>query len=213
MRHSGLTRMSLRALAVVRLDDLVALGVDGGLLVGLDLGRHRVAEWVAAALAVRGVLLELALGGFEALGLAAAGFVGRFERRVLGVVEVAPADRAGLRRGGGLLLGDERVVVGRGLRDGVVGRLRALGLAALLAARRRDARPRCLDRRCRADGYRLSPVAVAITLAYAATDEWHQTFVHGRHGSPWDWAIDAAGVGLAGLLVWRLAYSQPRSVA
>jgi VanZ family protein len=65
----------------------------------------------------------------------------------------------------------------------------------------------------RALGYRLSPVAVAITLLWAASDELHQTTVHGRHGSPWDWAIDAAGVGLAGLLVWRRAYSQPRSVA
>jgi VanZ family protein len=65
----------------------------------------------------------------------------------------------------------------------------------------------------RALRYRAAPVAVAITLAYAATDEIHQSFVHGRHGSPWDWAIDAAGVGLAGLVVWRLAYSQPRSVA
>jgi VanZ family protein len=65
----------------------------------------------------------------------------------------------------------------------------------------------------RALGYRLAPVAVAITLIYAASDELHQTTVHGRNGSPWDWAIDAAGVGLAGLLVWRRAYSQPRSVA
>ena len=55
--------------------------------------------------------------------------------------------------------------------------------------------------------------AFVIASAYAATDEFHQTFVTGRHGSPWDWAIDAAGVGLAGLLVWRRAYSQPRSVA
>ena len=43
--------------------------------------------------------------------------------------------------------------------------------------------------------------SIAITLAYAASDEFHQTFVEGRHGSPWDWAIDAAGVGLAGLAV------------
>ena len=43
--------------------------------------------------------------------------------------------------------------------------------------------------------------SIAITLLYAASDEWHQTFVEGRHGSPWDVAIDAAGVGLAGLLV------------
>ena len=53
----------------------------------------------------------------------------------------------------------------------------------------------------RALGYRHLGVSIAITLGYAATDEWHQTFVAGRHGSPWDWAIDAAGVGIAGLLV------------
>jgi VanZ family protein len=41
--------------------------------------------------------------------------------------------------------------------------------------------------------------AVAIALAYAATDEYHQTFVAGRHGSPVDWGIDAAGIALANL--------------
>ena len=55
--------------------------------------------------------------------------------------------------------------------------------------------------------------AIAITLLYAISDEYHQTFVHGRHGSPIDVAIDMAGVALAVLLVRRLAYSQPRSVA
>jgi len=39
--------------------------------------------------------------------------------------------------------------------------------------------------------------AAAITLAYAATDEWHQSFVEGRHGTPVDVLIDAAGVALA----------------
>ena len=41
--------------------------------------------------------------------------------------------------------------------------------------------------------------AFAMTVAYAGTDELHQTFVRGRHGSPVDVAIDAAGalVGLA----------------
>jgi VanZ family protein len=43
--------------------------------------------------------------------------------------------------------------------------------------------------------------AVAITLAYAATDEIHQTFVTGRHGTPVDVLIDAAGVALAILAV------------
>ena len=54
--------------------------------------------------------------------------------------------------------------------------------------------------------------AVAIALAYAASDEFHQTFVEGRSGSPVDVAIDAVGVGLA-LLLARRRYSQPRSVA
>ena len=39
--------------------------------------------------------------------------------------------------------------------------------------------------------------AVAITLAYAASDEFHQSFVEGRHGSPVDVLIDAAGIGIA----------------
>ena len=34
---------------------------------------------------------------------------------------------------------------------------------------------------------------VAITLAYVVTDEFHQTFVEGRHGTPVDVLIDAAG--------------------
>jgi VanZ family protein len=40
-------------------------------------------------------------------------------------------------------------------------------------------------------------VAFAIASAYAATDELHQTFVHGRHGTPVDWLIDTAGAALA----------------
>jgi VanZ family protein len=58
----------------------------------------------------------------------------------------------------------------------------------------------------RAFRYRSPWAAAAIALAYAATDEWHQTFVKGRHGSPVDWAIDAAGVAVAwGLLRARAA--------
>ena len=47
--------------------------------------------------------------------------------------------------------------------------------------------------------------AVVITLAYAALDEWHQTWVEGRVGAFSDWAIDAAGAGVAAALViaWR----------
>jgi VanZ family protein len=64
----------------------------------------------------------------------------------------------------------------------------------------------------RALGYGHPGPAIAIALLWAASDEYHQSFVDGRHGSPWDVAIDAVGVGL-GVLAARLAYSQPRSVA
>lgn len=43
--------------------------------------------------------------------------------------------------------------------------------------------------------------ALATGIAYAASDEFHQHFVRGRHGSPVDVAIDAAGVAF-GMLVW-----------
>jgi VanZ family protein len=49
----------------------------------------------------------------------------------------------------------------------------------------------------RAFRYRAPWWAVAVTIGYAATDEVHQHFVHGRIGSPLDWAIDGAGVAAA----------------
>jgi VanZ family protein len=48
--------------------------------------------------------------------------------------------------------------------------------------------------------------ALAAGVAYAITDEIHQLFVRGRHGSPVDVAIDAAGV-LLGLLVFHATKS------
>ena len=53
----------------------------------------------------------------------------------------------------------------------------------------------------RALGPRHLVTAAAIAIGYAMSDELHQSFVEGRHGSPWDVAIDALGVGLAGLAV------------
>jgi VanZ family protein len=44
-----------------------------------------------------------------------------------------------------------------------------------------------------------------IAIAYSATDEWHQTFVTGRHGSPLDVLIDAGGASAAALWVMRRA--------
>jgi VanZ family protein len=52
--------------------------------------------------------------------------------------------------------------------------------------------------------YRALPreaLALAVGIAYAATDELHQYFVRGRHASPVDVAIDAVGVAF-GMLLW-----------
>lgn len=53
----------------------------------------------------------------------------------------------------------------------------------------------------RAGAGRAALVAFLATAAYAASDEYHQTFVEGRTGSPLDWAIDAAGAGAAALVL------------
>ena len=63
--------------------------------------------------------------------------------------------------------------------------------AALLPAVARRSAPHM-------DGRRAALVALAIASAYAVTDEWHQTFVEGRHGTPVDWLIDTAGAGARG---------------
>jgi VanZ family protein len=47
--------------------------------------------------------------------------------------------------------------------------------------------------------------AVLLGSAYAVTDELHQTFVSGRHGSPVDWLIDTAGVVLGVAVASRLS--------
>ena len=39
--------------------------------------------------------------------------------------------------------------------------------------------------------------AAMIAVLYAASDEFHQTFVEGRHGSPVDVLVDSAGVLIA----------------
>ncbi|MBA2506124.1 MAG: VanZ family protein [Thermoleophilaceae bacterium] len=56
----------------------------------------------------------------------------------------------------------------------------------------------------RALGGRLGP-AIAITVLYAISDEWHQTFVEGRHGSAVDVLIDSAGALAAAYAIkrWR----------
>jgi VanZ family protein len=57
----------------------------------------------------------------------------------------------------------------------------------------------------RATEWRRPVVATLITLLYAASDEYHQSLVEGRHGTPVDVAIDAFGTGLAALSWVRAA--------
>lgn len=46
-------------------------------------------------------------------------------------------------------------------------------------------------------------LAFVVSVAYACTDEYHQRFVHGRHGTPVDVGIDSVGVGVAALRIRR----------
>jgi VanZ family protein len=45
--------------------------------------------------------------------------------------------------------------------------------------------------------------AAAISVAYAIADEFHQTFIEGRHGTPVDVVIDSVGIAAACLWVRR----------
>jgi VanZ family protein len=45
-------------------------------------------------------------------------------------------------------------------------------------------------------------LAFLLGVLYATSDEIHQVFVRGRHGSPVDVAIDAIGVAV-GLVLWQ----------
>lgn len=45
--------------------------------------------------------------------------------------------------------------------------------------------------------------AVAVAFVYAVTDEIHQSFIDGRHGSVLDVAIDAVGIAAAALYLRR----------
>jgi VanZ family protein len=48
-------------------------------------------------------------------------------------------------------------------------------------------------------------VALALGVLYAVSDEWHQSFVEGRHGTPVDVLIDSVGMAaVAAVLLRRL---------
>ena len=45
--------------------------------------------------------------------------------------------------------------------------------------------------------------AIAIAIAYAVSDEIHQSFVPGRQASPWDVGIDSVGIVVGAVLASR----------
>jgi len=49
---------------------------------------------------------------------------------------------------------------------------------------------------------RVVSLALCLTILYAISDEWHQTFVPNRFGSPVDVLIDTVGASVA-LYVWQ----------
>lgn len=52
--------------------------------------------------------------------------------------------------------------------------------------------------------------ALALASAYAVTDEYHQSLVAGRQGTPVDWLIDTAGAVAAAVLIHRRVRSRVR---
>ncbi|MDX6691248.1 MAG: hypothetical protein QOG15_2705 [Solirubrobacteraceae bacterium] len=57
----------------------------------------------------------------------------------------------------------------------------------------------------RALDWRRPVITTIFALLYAVSDEFHQTFVTDRHGTPVDVMIDAIGMGLAALAWLRAA--------
>jgi VanZ family protein len=46
-------------------------------------------------------------------------------------------------------------------------------------------------------------IPILFVAVVGALDEWHQLYVAGRNGSPWDWLVDVAGASFAVYVVWR----------
>lgn len=58
---------------------------------------------------------------------------------------------------------------------------------------------------------RAVPVAASISLLYAISDEYHQSFVAGRHADPLDVLVDAAGILFACWLGARALQARGRT--
>ena len=58
---------------------------------------------------------------------------------------------------------------------------------------------------------RIVVLAIAFCLAFAITDEWHQSFVPGRSGTVTDVLVDSLGVLSAGFLLFLRLHSQEKT--
>jgi VanZ family protein len=61
-----------------------------------------------------------------------------------------------------------------------------------------------LFRRALPPSRRIWALSWMFTVLYAASDEWHQSFVPGRHPQPTDVLIDACGAATGLLIFWWL---------
>jgi VanZ family protein len=50
----------------------------------------------------------------------------------------------------------------------------------------------------------IAAAAVGIALAYSVTDEFHQTFVEGRNGTPVDVVVDSIGMAIGAFVATRV---------
>jgi len=71
---------------------------------------------------------------------------------------------------------------------------------------------RALKETLRRDLLRLAGIAFLIAVLYAASDEYHQTFILGRTGTLRDIIIDSSGAGLAWLGIWKWLPKAPKKL-
>jgi len=51
-----------------------------------------------------------------------------------------------------------------------------------------------------------------LVILYAATDEFHQSFIVGRTATPLDLGFDGSGANISAYLLWKLKQIQPKKV-
>ena len=56
------------------------------------------------------------------------------------------------------------------------------------------------------------PLAMILAALYAATDEYHQSFISGRDGNWHDWLVDVAGILISFLILKRFVREQDTEI-